>query len=81
MKITIDTKEDSSKEIKRVINLLNMLVDTTPITETTSDLINNETKNDYMELPNVENFMDNNEDPKEKKEEEKPKESSSIITY
>ena len=76
MKITIDTKEDSSEEIKKVIHLLNL------ITENKNIEIAAEKKEEWTELPNVGNFMKNNETKKkEDNEKDNMPNVSQVITY
>ncbi|MBT3262218.1 hypothetical protein HN592_05995 [Candidatus Woesearchaeota archaeon] len=92
MKITIDTKEDSHHEIKKVIHLLNVLVGSEPLSNSTiessssnveypnvADVFSSPAeKNVSADLPNVGAFMDAVD---EKKDDEKPEESSEIVMY
>lgn len=93
MKITIDTKEDSHHEIKKVIHLLNVLVGSEPISDSTinsapssdveypnvADVFSSTpSTNVENDLPNVGAFM---EGVDEKKDEDKEEESSKIIMY
>ncbi len=72
MKITIDTKEDSAEEIKKLIKML-------------SSLIGEEYKsvNENKEVPEVSegtfNMFDSSAE--EKQEEEKPFELNDVVTY
>lgn len=91
MKITIDTKEDSHHEIRRVIHLLNVLVGNSSVYESQVSSSSSEeypNLNDVFSgsssasedsgLPNVGAFMDSVE---EKKDDDKPEESSEIVMY
>ena len=75
MKITIDTKEDSREEIKKVISLLTHLIGETPMTN--ANIFDN--PQPEPETNNLMNMFDNPVPPPEEKEE--PTEESKVIPY
>lgn len=76
MKITIDTKEDSHEEIKKVISLLTHLIGQTPVTNSRN--IFDDTK-PTEDTGNVFNIFDNPKPAEETEEEEN--ESPKIEMY
>jgi len=73
MKLTIDTKEDSSEEIKKVIQLLNMLVDGRVPESASNNVFEN--NNEMPVFGNV--FGDDTVEKKEdENSDEEPKEDS-----
>lgn len=78
MKITIDTKEDSSHEIKKAIKLLLSLVGSSEIYSNESELTQ-ESKNknifdDNEPAPNLMGMFDSAQEPKDPDEPENPDE-------
>ncbi|MCK4589830.1 MAG: hypothetical protein KAT77_05270 [Nanoarchaeota archaeon] len=69
MKITIDTKEDSHEEIKKVISLLTHLIGETPMTNSKNIFDNSKPTE---ESGNLFNIFDNPQSTGKKESKEKP---------
>jgi hypothetical protein len=80
MRIEVDTSKDSKEDIKKVIRMLNHLVEDSMAFNQVSQAINETSQQSYGEMPGL-GFMDTPVANEENKEEEKKPSISSWETF